>query len=127
MVDILFWALVVFVIGSMLGEWLGVNGYLGNQWFLFGHQGWEYLELGRIWQIGLVAGMAIWLFIVYRGIYNGLKKERDKGGLIHLLFLCVNCSSGILHFCILYPSGWKLYHVGLLALVGCPFMGRRYF
>jgi nitric oxide reductase subunit B len=86
LVDILFWALVVVVIGSMLGEWLGVNGYLGNQWFLFGHQGWEYLELGRIWQIGLVAGMAIWLFIVYRGIYNGLKKERDKGGLIHLLF-----------------------------------------
>lgn len=78
MVDILFWALVVVVIGSMLGEWLGVNGYLGNQWFLFGHQGWEYLELGRIWQIGLVAGMAIWLFIVYRGIYNGLKKNGIK-------------------------------------------------
>ncbi len=86
LVDILFWALVAVVGGSIIGEWLGVNGFLGNMWFLLGHQGWEYLELGRIWQFGLVAGMAIWLFIVYRGIHNGLKKERDKGGLIHLLF-----------------------------------------
>nr|WP_033827679.1 nitric-oxide reductase large subunit [Bacillus andreraoultii] len=86
LVDILFWALVVVVGGSIIGEWLGVNGYLGNLWFLFGHQGWEYLEMGRIWQIAFVIGMAIWLFIVYRGIHNGLKRESDKGGLIHLLF-----------------------------------------
>jgi len=86
LVDVLFWALVVLVGGSMLGEWLGVNGYLGNEWFLFGDQGWEYIELGRIWQIVLVVGMLIWLFIVYRGIKSGLKRESDKGGLIHLLF-----------------------------------------
>ncbi|OZU89051.1 nitric-oxide reductase large subunit [Virgibacillus indicus] len=86
LVDILFWALVIVVCGSMIGQWLGVNGYLGNLWFLLGHQGWEYLELGRLWQYALVAGLAIWLYILYRGIHNGLKKERDKGGLIHLLF-----------------------------------------
>ena len=86
LVDILFWALVVLVVGSMAGQWLGANGYLGNNWFLLGHQGWEYLELGRIWQIILVVGMLIWLFIVYRGIRSGLKRETDKGGLIHLLF-----------------------------------------
>jgi nitric oxide reductase subunit B len=86
LVDILFWALVVLVGGSMIGQWLGVNGYLGNSWFLLGHQGWEYIELGRIWQIILVVGMLIWLFIVFRGIKSGLKRESDKGGLIHLLF-----------------------------------------
>ncbi|PLR79615.1 nitric-oxide reductase large subunit [Bacillus canaveralius] len=86
LVDVLFWALVVLVVGSMVGQWLGANGYLGNLWFLLGHQGWEYLELGRIWQIILVVGMLIWLFIVYRGIRSGLKRESDKGGLIHLLF-----------------------------------------
>ncbi|WP_353949229.1 nitric-oxide reductase large subunit [Sporolactobacillus sp. Y61] len=86
LVDILFWALVIVVGGSIIGEWFGINGYLGNMWFLFGHQGWEYLEMGRGWQIAFVLGMAIWLFIVYRGIKNGLKYERDKGGLIHLLF-----------------------------------------
>ncbi|MFL6563010.1 MAG: cbb3-type cytochrome c oxidase subunit I, partial [Bacillus sp. (in: firmicutes)] len=86
LVDILFWALVVLVVGSMVGEWLGANGYLGNKWFLFGHTGWEYIELGRIWQLILIVGMLIWLFIVYRGIKAGLKREMDKGGLIHLLF-----------------------------------------
>ncbi|MGG1399445.1 cbb3-type cytochrome c oxidase subunit I [Bacillus salipaludis] len=86
LVDILFWALVVLVGGSMVGEWLGANGYLGNEWFLLGHAGWEYIELGRIWQLILIVGMLIWLFIVYRGIKAGLKKETDKGGLIHLLF-----------------------------------------
>lgn len=84
--DILFWALVVLVGGSMVGEWLGAKGYLGNAWFLLGHNGWEYIEEGRIWQIILIAGMFIWLFIVYRGIRAGLQKETDKGGLIHLLF-----------------------------------------
>jgi nitric oxide reductase subunit B len=86
LVDILFWALVVLVGGSMVGEWLGANGKLGNSWFLFGHSGWEYIELGRVWQIVLIAGMFIWLFIVFRGIKAGLKRESDKGGLIHLLF-----------------------------------------
>lgn len=86
LVDILFWALVVLVFGSMLGQWLGVNGYLGNSWFMFGHQGWEYLELGRFWQYILAIGMIIWLFIVFRGIKSALKRETDKGGLVHLLF-----------------------------------------
>ncbi|MEB3751466.1 nitric-oxide reductase large subunit [Geobacillus sp. FSL W8-0032] len=86
LVDLLFWALVVLVAGSMIGQWLGVNGYLGNEWFLFGHQGWEYIELGRIWQIILVVGMLLWLFIVFRGVKRELKRESDKGGLIHLLF-----------------------------------------
>lgn len=86
LVDILFWALVVLVGGSTVGEWLGVNGDLGNLWFLLGHQGWEYLELGRIWQAVLVVGMLIWLYIVFRAIKSALKKETDKGGLTHLLF-----------------------------------------
>lgn len=86
LVDILFWALVIVVGGSMIGEWLGVKGYLGNNWFLFGHQGWEYLELGRFWQVLLTAGLLIWLFIVFRGLRSALKSEEDKGGLVHLLF-----------------------------------------
>src|SRR5690625_6708702 len=45
LVVILFWAWVVVVGGSMIGHWLGINGYLGNLWFLFGHDGWDYLEL----------------------------------------------------------------------------------
>jgi nitric oxide reductase subunit B len=86
LVDILFWALVVLVFGSTLGQWLGVKGFLGNEWFMFGHQGWEYLELGRFWQYLLAVGMVIWLFIMFRGIRSALKRETDRGGLVHLLF-----------------------------------------
>lgn len=86
LVDILFWALVALTAGSTIGEWLGVKGYLGNLWFWLGHQGWEYLELGRFWQVLLVIGMAIWLYIVFRAIRSALRKETDKGGLTHLLF-----------------------------------------
>jgi nitric oxide reductase subunit B len=86
LVDILFYALIVLVGGSMVGEWLGVKGKLGNAWFLFGHQGWEYLELGRIWQVVLAIGMVIWLYIVFRAIQRALRQEQDKAGLVHLLF-----------------------------------------
>lgn len=85
LVDILFWALVVVVGGSLAGQWLGAKGYLGNMWWWLGHQGWEYLELGRVWQILLVAGLCIWLFILWRGLRRPLRAETDKGGLTHLL------------------------------------------
>ena len=35
-------------------------------WFWLGHQGWEYLELGRLWQILLFGGLIYWLVVVYR-------------------------------------------------------------
>ncbi|MAT40064.1 MAG: nitric-oxide reductase large subunit [Ectothiorhodospiraceae bacterium] len=85
LVDMLFWALVVLVAGSLTGEYLGVRGTFGENWFLFGHQGWEYVDLGRFWQIILAVGLGLWLFIMYRGLKPALKAETDKGGLTHLL------------------------------------------
>ncbi|MHB0938614.1 MAG: nitric-oxide reductase large subunit [Armatimonadota bacterium] len=85
LVTILFAAVVIVAVGSLLGEWAGVKGYLGNLWFALGQQGWEYLELGRVWQTLLFAGLGIWLFIVVRGMRDGLKRERNKGGLVHML------------------------------------------
>jgi len=73
----LFGALVFVVLGSLLGEgaaiwnWLGLNG----PWFWIGIQGWEYLDLGRIWQILLVVGMTLWLIILVRGIWRRLRGE----------------------------------------------------
>jgi nitric oxide reductase subunit B len=85
LVDVLFGALIVVVGGSMAGEWLGVKGFLGNLWFALGNQGWAYLELGRVWQVLLVVGLAMWLYIVYRALRPALRKEQDSGGLTHLL------------------------------------------
>jgi nitric oxide reductase subunit B len=79
-------ALVVVVMGALAGTYLGVKGKLsGPNGWLVGHQGYEYIELGRVWQVGLIAGMLLWLFLVYRAIQPALRAEKDKGGLTHLL------------------------------------------
>jgi nitric oxide reductase subunit B len=79
-------ALVVVVVGALGGTWAGVLGKLtGPNGWLVGHQGYEYIELGRVWQIGLIAGMLLWLGLVYRAIKPALAAEKDKGGLTHLL------------------------------------------
>jgi nitric oxide reductase subunit B len=85
LVNILFGALVLVVVGSLTGEYLAWKGSLGETWWWLGTQGWEYLELGRLWMYLLIAGMGIWLFIVYRGLSAALRAESDKGGLTHLL------------------------------------------
>ncbi|BDG61574.1 nitric-oxide reductase large subunit [Caldinitratiruptor microaerophilus] len=82
---VLFGALIVVAVGSLLGEWLGVQGRLGRLWWYLGHQGWEYLELGRIWQVLLLLGLGLWLVIVGRGLRAALRREGDRGGLSHLL------------------------------------------
>ncbi|HET9234501.1 MAG TPA: cbb3-type cytochrome c oxidase subunit I, partial [Candidatus Eisenbacteria bacterium] len=76
-------ALVVF--GSMAGEYASVKGALDSSWFWMGHQGWEYLDLGRFWQILLVIGLTFWLVILARGLRPALGRE-GHGNLPWLLF-----------------------------------------
>lgn len=56
---------MVVIGGSQLGEWLGLSQMLGRWWFWFGNQGWEYLELGRVWQYLLVAGLSVWFVLLW--------------------------------------------------------------
>ena len=67
-VNLLFGALLVVVAGSLLGEFLGINQLVGKLWFWFGHQGWEYLDLGRGWQVLLAVGLVFWVIMLLRGI-----------------------------------------------------------
>jgi nitric oxide reductase subunit B len=67
-VHLLFGALVLVVGGSLLGEFLGINRLLGQIWFWVGNQGWEYLELGRAWQVLLAVGLIVWIILLFRGI-----------------------------------------------------------
>jgi nitric oxide reductase subunit B len=86
-VNFLFVALLVIVVGSLFGQWLGVMqklGYVQNFWF--GHQGYEYVDLGRFWQIFLFIGLVLWLLLMSRAIWPALKKKSDSRSLL-LLFL----------------------------------------
>jgi nitric oxide reductase subunit B len=76
LVQLLFGAILVVALGSLLGEVAGIKGELGNMWFWLGHQGWEYLELGRAWQILLFVGLIAWLVIVYRSVGGMMRTRR---------------------------------------------------
>ena len=84
-INLLFGALVVVVGGSMLGELLGLRQLLGNVWYWLGHQGWEYLELGRLWQILLAAALIFWIILLFRAVAPA--RKRADGGEIASLFL----------------------------------------
>jgi len=88
-VNLLFGALLVVVAGSLAGQWLSVmNKFVGeNTWFWLGHQGWEYVELGRVWQLGLFVGLLLWLFLVVRGVAPAFKKPGDHKSLLALFLV----------------------------------------
>jgi nitric oxide reductase subunit B len=75
LVDVLFWALVLVVVGSLVGEFLGISGRLGPAWFWLGDQGSEYLDLGRFWQLLLAAGLVLWLFLMFRALRPAIRAE----------------------------------------------------
>jgi nitric oxide reductase subunit B len=77
-VNVLFGALAVVIVGSLFGEILGINQSLGNLWFWFGHQGWEYLDLGRAWQVLLAVGLAFWAYLLFRGIAPARKNAEER-------------------------------------------------
>lgn len=68
-------ALAVVVFGSLIGEFLGIHGYVGDLWAWFGNQGWEYLDLGRFWQVLLSVGLFFWVVMLFRGMRGRLRRE----------------------------------------------------
>lgn len=77
-INLLFVALVVVVGGSLPGEILGINQCLGRIWFWLSHQGWEYLDLGRIWQVLLAAGLGVWLILLGRNIVTARQNPESR-------------------------------------------------
>jgi nitric oxide reductase subunit B len=85
-VNLLFGALLFVVVGSLAGEWMGIQHKLGNLWFWFGTQGYEYVDLGRFWQILLFVGLTFWLWLMWRALKPALAK-RDENHALLLMFL----------------------------------------
>ncbi|MCO4781418.1 MAG: cbb3-type cytochrome c oxidase subunit I [Candidatus Cloacimonetes bacterium] len=84
LVDVLFGAVVLVAVGSMLGEVFTVLGHLPESLAFLGSDGWEYMELGYFWRVLLFSGLIIWAAIVIRGIWPRLVEEKNKLGLVHL-------------------------------------------
>ena len=60
---------VIIVAGALIGDWLGIMGYMQYAWFWFGNQGLSYIQLGRAWQIGFFAGLLIWSTLMFRALW----------------------------------------------------------
>lgn len=108
----LFAALIVVVVPSLLGEAASIKNYITGKgpWFWFGMQGWEYLDLGRFFQILLLIGMIAWVIIVYRGIRSRLAEEHY--GNLPWLFLY-----SALSIPLFYAAGivyWKDVHFAVM-------------
>ena len=87
-VNFLFVCLLIIVAGSMFGTWYGTRQRMGLEAnFWFGHQGLEYVDLGRFWQLFLFVGLFVWLFLMGRGIWPALKKPGVHRHLLILFFI----------------------------------------
>jgi len=87
-VDFLFVCVLIIVVGSMAGQWLAVQQRLGNVAnFWFGHQGYEYVDLGRFWQIFLAVGLFLWLALMARAIAPAFRRPETNRHLLGLFLL----------------------------------------
>ena len=96
-INFLFVCLLVIVVGSMAGEWFGVQQKLGlvaNFWF--GHQGYEYVDLGRFWQLFLFVGLFLWLFLMGRALWPAFKSPKPNRHLL-ALFLVASTAIGLFY------------------------------
>nr|WP_197534219.1 nitric-oxide reductase large subunit [Symmachiella dynata] len=85
-VNVLFAALLIVVVGSLTGEWLSIqNKMTDTVSFYFGHQGYEYVDLGRVWQIALMVGLLLWLFLMIRVLLPAMRKTGQQRQLVILL------------------------------------------
>ncbi len=87
-VNFLFVCLLIIVVGAFTGQWFAVMQKLGlanNFWF--GHQGWEYVDLGRFWQAFLFVGLMLWLLLMGRALWPALRRKDEMSSIVGLLFL----------------------------------------
>jgi nitric oxide reductase subunit B len=87
-VNLLWVCLLVIVVGAFAGQWLAVMQKLGlDRNFWFGHQGWEYADIGRFWQWFLFIGLMLWLVLVGRALWPAIRRGGENRSIVGLLFL----------------------------------------
>ncbi|MBJ6977856.1 nitric-oxide reductase large subunit [Luteimonas sp. MC1895] len=88
-VNFLFVSLIIIVVGSFAGQWLAVMQKLGLEHnFWWGHQGWEYADMGRFWQWYLFVGLLLWVALVGRALWPVLRdRKNETRHIVALLFM----------------------------------------
>ena len=108
-IDVLFVAILVVTVGSLLGQWAGILQWLGPLWFWFGNQGWEFLEIGRGWQVLLAAGLIFWFWLVWRSA-SPVRRDPERRTLV-TFFLLAAASIPVFYLPALFFDGSSHYTV----------------
>jgi len=96
-VNVLWGALLLVVVGSLTGEYLAIHQVLPlDLSFWLGHQGYEYVDLGRVWQIALFVGLILWLVLMLRAILPAARRRDDARSLV-LMFTGATTAIGLLY------------------------------
>lgn len=91
-VNFLFVCLLIIVVGSMFGHWYATRqkmSLVADFWF--GHQRYEYVDLGRFRQLFLTVGLFPWPAMMIRDMRPAFKPGEDR----HLLALFLPASAAI--------------------------------
>ncbi|MFN8094426.1 MAG: nitric-oxide reductase large subunit [Vicinamibacteria bacterium] len=96
-VNVLFGALLLVVAGSLAGEYLAIHQRLPlGLSFWLGHQGYEYVDLGRAWQVALFVGLLLWLGLMLRGLWPALQRRDESRNLV-LMFTGASAAIGLMY------------------------------
>ncbi|HEY4168078.1 MAG TPA: cbb3-type cytochrome c oxidase subunit I [Reyranella sp.] len=102
-INVLFVAVVFVAVGSLLGEWAGLLQWLGAAWWWIGNQGWEYLEIGRAWQILLAIGLVFWFVLLWRSVRPVLR-DAERRPLV-VFFLIATAAIPVFYLPALFYDG----------------------
>ncbi|PAL22289.1 nitric-oxide reductase large subunit [Sphingopyxis sp. GW247-27LB] len=97
-VDLLFWALILVVVGSFAGNYFAIAQEMPDGLgFWLGHQGYEFLDLGRVWQLALFAGLLFWLVLMLRCMMPALRREKEGDRSLLLLLTVSTVAIGLFY------------------------------
>jgi nitric oxide reductase subunit B len=71
-VNLIFYMIVLLGAGAFVGMYIGPKGMI-DSWYWLGHQGWEFVEPGKVWQGLLFLIFAAWGVTLYKGLKPVLK------------------------------------------------------
>ncbi|MCX6145898.1 MAG: cbb3-type cytochrome c oxidase subunit I, partial [Candidatus Kapabacteria bacterium] len=97
--NLIFWLLILVVGGTFTGILFGQSNILSSSWYWIGNQGWEFVEMGKVWQIILFIAFLVWTFTIYRGLKKHISLK-EPWALPNWLLYATACIS------ILFISGF---------------------